>query len=254
VETNPKASVPEAVTDDPPDEQTDEATDETTDEVRGYGGGSGWTTTKQAAKVLGVSRRSVQAYVRRGILEATEEGEGVNKTFLVSIDSLNALRDRRRREAGAAANFAGASAEAKQPANVYANTGEALRHAIERVEVRTAEATELRVRLEITEKAESTLRAELEEERRRREGAERERDELAAELAALKQARESAQTTAEAAGGVGESRPATKGAQEAKKFFAANKGRRHGADRPGRTLRASASGAFIYLPPRATAR
>jgi helix-turn-helix protein len=32
--------------------------------------GSGWTTTKQAAKVLGVSRRSVQGYVRRGILEA----------------------------------------------------------------------------------------------------------------------------------------------------------------------------------------
>jgi transposase len=32
--------------------------------------GSGWTSTKQAAKVLGVSRRSVQGYVRRGILEA----------------------------------------------------------------------------------------------------------------------------------------------------------------------------------------
>ena len=129
------------------------------------------------------------------------------------------------------------------------------------LEARTAEAADAQARLELTERAESTLREErdrvrqeLGAERERREQAERERDELAAALAALEQARESAQTTAEAAGGVGESRPATKGAQEAKKFFAANKGRRHGADRPGRTLRASASGAFIYLPPRATAR
>jgi hypothetical protein len=63
-------------------------------------------------------------------------------------------------------------------ANLYANTNEALRHAIEHVEARTAEATEPRIRLEVTEKAESTLRAELAEERRRRQTAEREREEL----------------------------------------------------------------------------
>jgi chromosome segregation ATPase len=98
------------------------------------------------------------------------------------------------------------------------------------LEAKTAEAADARARLELTEQAESTLREErdrvrqeLDAERERREQAERERDELAAELAALEQARESAQTTAEAAGGVGESRPATKGAQEAKKFFAAIK-------------------------------
>src|SRR4028118_916690 len=73
---------------------------------------SGWTTTKQAAKVLGVSRRSVQGYVRRGLLKAREEGEGVNKRFIVSIDSLNALRERRSGEALAAEEFAEASAEA----------------------------------------------------------------------------------------------------------------------------------------------
>jgi hypothetical protein len=166
-----------------PDEPPDETLGETPDDPGEYASGSGWTTTKQAAKVLGVSRRSVQGYVRRGILEAREEGEGVNKTFLVSIDSLNALRDRRRREATESANFAEASAEAERMTNLYANTGEALRHAIERVEARTAEATELRIRLEITEKAESTLQAELTEERRRREAAERERDELRRRLA-----------------------------------------------------------------------
>ena len=153
--------------------------------------GSGWTTTKQAAKVLGVSRRSVQGYVRRGILEAQEEGEGVTKRFIVSIDSLNALRERRNDEAVAAEEFAGASAEAKEAANLATNAGEGLRHVVDRLEARTAEATELRVRLEITEKAESTVRAELAEERRRREEAEREREDLRRELQALQEARES---------------------------------------------------------------
>src|SRR4028119_1810548 len=83
--------------------------------------GSGWTTTKQAAKVLDVSRRSVQGYVRRGLLEAREEGEGVNKRFIVSIDSLNALRERRSGEAVAAEKFAEASAEAEEAANIAAN-------------------------------------------------------------------------------------------------------------------------------------
>jgi hypothetical protein len=170
------------VSDEIPDEPSSELLGEAQEGVRGDAGESGWTTTKQAAKVLGVSRRSVQGYVRRGLLEAREEGEGVNKTFLVSIASLNALRDRRSREAGEAAKQAAVSAEGERAANLSANTGEALRHAIERVEARTAEATELRVRLEITEKAQSTLRTELEEERRRREAAERERDELRRQL------------------------------------------------------------------------
>ncbi len=160
------------------DETNDEGMGESGERLRDDAGASGWTTTKQAAKVLGVSRRSVQGYVRRGLLEAREEGEGVNKRFIISIDSLNALLDRRRRDADNAAKLSGASAEAEQAANLTANTSEALRHAIERVEARTAEATELRIRLQITEQAESTLRAELEEERRRRVAAERARDRL----------------------------------------------------------------------------
>jgi hypothetical protein len=82
------------------------------------------------------------------------------------------MRDRRSGEALAAANFAEASAETEEAATLYANSGEGLRHIVDRLEARTAEATELRVRLEITEEAESTVRAELAEERRRREEAE----------------------------------------------------------------------------------
>jgi hypothetical protein len=178
------------------DETPDEGIGETDEELREDAGSSGWTTTKQAAKVLDVSRRSVQGYVRRGLLKAREEGAGVNKRFLISIDSLNELLDRRRRDADAAAKFAGASGEAEQAANLYASTGEALRHAIERVEARTAEATELRVRLEITERAQSTLREELAEERRRREEAERVRDDLRRELDTWRRLEESAEATA----------------------------------------------------------
>ena len=138
-----------------------------------------------------MSRRSVQGYVRRDILQAREEGEGVNKRFLVSIDSLNALRERRREKDTASEDFAEASAEAEETANIAANTGEGLRHVVDRLEARTVEATELRVRLEITERAESTVREELAEERRRREAAEREREDLRRELRALREARES---------------------------------------------------------------
>jgi len=177
--------------------------------------GSGWTTTKQAAKVLGVSRRSVQGYVRRGLLEAEEEGEGVNKRFSVSIDSLNALREQRTGAAVAADGFAGDSPEWGEAANIAANSGEGLRHVVDRLEARTAEATELRVRLEITEKAESTLRDELEEERRRREEAEREREALRRELQALTDARESPETVEAAPEGSEEPRSATGSTQEA---------------------------------------
>jgi len=161
-------------------------------------GGSGWTTTKQAAKVLGVSRRSVQGYVRQGILEARDEGEGVNKRFLVSIDSLNALSARRKREAGGRANFVEASAGLGETAKLTANTDEGLRHLIARLEARTEEATELRIRLELTERAQSTLEDDLAEERRLREEAEREREDLRRKLEALREPPQGAETLEEA--------------------------------------------------------
>ena len=206
-----------ASSDDADDEIRDEGTGEPEEVVREDAGRFGWTTTKQAAKVLGVSRRSVQSYVRRGLLEARGESEGVNKRYLISIDSLNALLDQRRRDADEAAEFASTSAEAEQTANLYANVGETLRHAIERLEARTVEATELRVRLQITEQAESTLRAELEEERRRRVEAERARDRLRRALEGRQDTpseRQGASQSASAESERAEPRPATGGPQE----------------------------------------
>ena len=75
-------------------------------------------TTKQAAKALGVSRRSVQGHVKRGMLEAGEEGEGVNKTFYVSIDSLDALRNWRSDARGSSGGFADPSPKRGETANL----------------------------------------------------------------------------------------------------------------------------------------
>jgi chromosome segregation ATPase len=60
-----------------------------------------------------------------------------------------------------------------------------------------ARASEFRVRLELSERAESTLREELAEERRRREEVERESEDLRQELAAVRESRESLEMDAE---------------------------------------------------------
>ena len=89
-----------------------------------------------------------------------------------------------------------------------------------RLESRAEEAAELRVRLELTERAQSTLEderrqvvQELEGERRRREEAEQERDDLRRELEAPREPRESPETVEEEPEGA-EPRPATVESQE----------------------------------------
>jgi len=55
-----------------PAESPDESTGEHSEIHPDIADSSGYTTTKQAAKALGVSRRTVQSYVRRGELEAVD--------------------------------------------------------------------------------------------------------------------------------------------------------------------------------------
>ncbi|HKZ26926.1 MAG TPA: helix-turn-helix domain-containing protein [Rubrobacteraceae bacterium] len=140
-------------------------------QAEGRGEDSGWVSTKQAAKALGVSRRMVQEYVRRGRLEALTEGEGVSKTYYVSIDSLNALRERRGRRANDAPQHdevsSGSSNAPEHEESSGEVLGEVLRETIERLETRAAEAAELKTRLELTAQAESSLREALEHERER---------------------------------------------------------------------------------------
>jgi hypothetical protein len=118
-----------------------------------------------------------QEYVRRGNLEAVVEGKSVSKAYYISIDSLNALRERRNSEAKGAQYFARVTSEnefsEKSREVVGEAVGETLRMVIERREARTAEAADLRTRLELTVQTESTLREALDRERLR---ADQERD------------------------------------------------------------------------------
>jgi len=151
-------------------------------------GESGWVKTEVAARAVRVSPRTIRRYIERGELEAKPQGEGVNRTWLVSVDSLHALRASRTIEEESPQGVP----EADSMADVF-------RELAARLESRAAEAAELRTRLELTERAQSTLEEELAEVRR-------ERDELRRELEALREPvspgpNDTAETPTDAAGG-----------------------------------------------------
>ena len=136
-------------------------------------GSSGWVNTEIAAETLGVSSRSVRNYILNGDLVARKETEGINERYLVSIDSLYALRDRRKvqgkllRKRRAASRSEGSSERAAEL--VRETAADMLRETLANLETHIAANAELRARLELTERAESVLREELEGERRRNE-------------------------------------------------------------------------------------
>ena len=157
---------------------------------------SGWVTTDVAAKAVRVSPRTIRRYIDQGKLEAKPQGEGVRREWLVSVDSLHALRALRTTE--------GDVPDASPDVESVDSLADIVREMAARLESRAEEAAELRVRLELTEQAQSTLEderrqvvQELEQERRRREEAEREREDLRQQLNALRDERESPQTVEE---------------------------------------------------------
>lgn len=154
-----------------PAEPSDEDNGELGEEQVDIAGSSGYTTTKQAAKALGVSRRTVQSYVRRGELEAVVEGEGVEKTFFVSIDSLNALRERRRVSGEGAQTFAEDASETSAGSGVTTNAakraGEFAPDLIEVVQDLQYRLGRAEAQVELTARTESTLREQLAREQER---------------------------------------------------------------------------------------
>jgi hypothetical protein len=155
---------------------------------------SGWVTTQVAARSLGVSPRTVRWHIEQGNLEAKPQGEGVRRAWLVSIDSLQTFRDARQRQGQSPGSY---RVETGSADTVAESGGSAIRELADRLVEEAARASEFRVRLELSERAESTLREELAEERRRREEAEREREDLLWELATIRESRESPQTVEE---------------------------------------------------------
>jgi hypothetical protein len=152
---------------------------------------AGWVTTQVAARSLDISPRTVRWHIEQGHIEAKPQGEGVRRSWLVSIDSLQAFRDARQRKGQSPGGYRGE----QQSADIAAQSpGNPIRELADRLVEEASKASEFRVRLEISEKAESTLREELAEERRRREEAERQREDMRRELEALREARESPET------------------------------------------------------------
>jgi hypothetical protein len=160
--------------------------------------GSGWVTTEVAAEALSVSPRTVRDYIANSKLEPKPEGEGVERRWLVSIDSVQAmLQTRRASERSPRVRRAEARGGA-DAADIMAD----LLFRVQELQYKLGRAE---ARAELTERAESTLRedlerehveaqrrveqtrATLEEERRRREAAERERDDLRRRSAGVEQ-------------------------------------------------------------------
>jgi hypothetical protein len=153
---------------------------------------SGWVSTQQAARALGISPRTVRWHIEQGNLQAKPEGEGVKRTWLVSIDSLQAFRDARQAAGYMPRDYRVPPGGADIAAE---SLGNPIRELADRLAEEAARAAEYRVRLQLTQQAASTVRAELEAEleaeRRRREEAERERDELRRRMEARPEPRES---------------------------------------------------------------
>ena len=136
-------------------------------------GNSGWVNTGVAAEALGVSSRSVRNYILNGDLVARKEKEGISERYVVSVDSLYALRDRRKQEGKLQGNVRRTSRRLESSAEgstelVRETAVDMLRETLASLETHIAQNAELRARLELTERAESTLREELERERGQR--------------------------------------------------------------------------------------
>ena len=141
---------------------------------------SGWVTTEVAAAALRVSPRTVRDYIRSGDLNAKSEGEGVAKRWLVSIDAVQALRDKRlssgempRARRATAVGDVIAAANAVDIGELVAALRE-LEHRLGRAEARA----------ELTERTESSLREDLERVREERARHQEEVERLRAELEA----------------------------------------------------------------------
>jgi hypothetical protein len=128
-------------------------------------------TTQVAAEALGVAVRTVRNYLRDGLLQGKKEEEGITERYLVSVDSVQKLRDQRKREGKGRRNnplSAAREQDAVQLAREFAA----------KTQEQAVEIGALRTRLELTERAESSLREDLERERRQRqEDVQRERAE-----------------------------------------------------------------------------
>src|ERR687897_3852419 len=68
---------------------------------------AGWVTTQVAARSLAISPRTVRWHIEQGHIDAKPQGEGVRRSWLVSIESLQAFRDARQRQGQSPGGYCG---------------------------------------------------------------------------------------------------------------------------------------------------
>jgi hypothetical protein len=130
-------------------------------------GNGGWVTTRQAARALNVMPRQVRNYIAAGDLEGRKEGKGVTERWLVSISSLDALRQKRHYEGKLPGKYRDVSGDAEDAGQSAGNTAELIRELATRLEDVQYELGRAEARLELTTQTESTLQDALERERER---------------------------------------------------------------------------------------
>jgi len=116
-------------------------------------GTSGWTTTEVAAASLGVTPRTIRSYIQQGELVGKLQGKGIEQAWKVSIASLEELRDKRKSQGKK-------NRRVRKSSSIEEDIAEVIESLSARLETRVAEAADLKARLELTAKAESTLQAE----------------------------------------------------------------------------------------------
>ena len=130
-------------------------------------GNGGWVTTRQAARALGVIPRQVRNYIAAGDLEGRKEGKGVNERWLVSISSVEALRQTRHSEGKLPGQYRDVADEGAEAGQGAGESAALIRELAARLEDVQYELGRAEARLELTGQAESTLQEALERERER---------------------------------------------------------------------------------------
>ena len=130
-------------------------------------GNGGWVTTRQAARALNVMPRQVRNYIAAGDLEGRKEGKGVTERWIVSISSVETLRQKRHSEGKLPGQYRNVTEEAEDAGQSTGNAAVLIRELAERLEDAQYELGRAEAQLELTAQAESTLQEALERERER---------------------------------------------------------------------------------------
>jgi hypothetical protein len=130
-------------------------------------GNGGWVTTRQAACALGVIPRQVRNYIAAGDLEGRKEGKGVNERWLVSISSVDDLRQKRHSEGKMPGKYRDVAGDAEDARQRTGENAELVRDLAAKLEEVQYELGRAEGRLELTTQAESTLREQLAREQAR---------------------------------------------------------------------------------------